>query len=524
MEKNKETVLKTVQQGKDISVLLGNEKWRDNHRDKLEDMFCSRTIERSDSSLPVTEYRIKNKEAIFEFFLLFISGFTASVEVLELVDRYYDRHRMELNQILTPYVEGDMSVVGRALLNHCTLFCMSPCRVFASLVLFGMYLLGEDMEVVLEDYIEEYGLVILDDFFHTTASTTLVYLDTRRDNQQRWLSVEIIEMLLSWLKAGEDDWTASSFIEPILYESWILADNLHDLQCYQEGEYCKDFDEREEMEKMDELTPSVEPLSLFMSEVLRFPNIGECYADFSLLTSAFWAHEKREKGFKPYLCNKYVNFMYQSSWMTYCVSVLLTSIQNYLQYRILLEEEKKEKTVLKEVRQQSDILRIESLEKQVEKKQQVINDFELKKNREMQALQDKISALEEEVLYYKEQQTCEKQLQELEQDAKSDVPYERMVEELNDLNLVVVGGHENWIARMKNVLPLSKFASRKLGDIPQLSSAVDAVFFKFDQSSHVAYFKVKSMCKSCGVPFYYISGTSHKDCIRQMYMQVYYSN
>lgn len=505
-------------------MAAGDERWRCDHRDRLDKMFDIRCVPLNGSGINITEYHVKDKTELLDFFLLYASGFTACDGVRDYVEQYYCDNQDEVNRVLEPYVDGERPQYCLSLLNNHNLFCLAPNRVFCTLVLYGMYLLNVDISVVLKQYINEYGLCVLDAFFHASVTDNFSLMDTDRNDETRQISLEAIEYILIWL-SGDDIWMPAFMVESILCELWSLADNITDLHGYQDSDaYVKDFDLDAEMEKMEDVQSTWDTLTSYMIEVLRLPYVSDCYPDYTTPTLVHWVSNKIQNGFKPHMNSKFINYMYQSTWITYCVNLLVMSIHQFVVFRLYTDEcETEARVVVREIRSQSDVARIEALEKQVEKKQGIINDFEIKKRREMQALEDKVAALEEEILYYKEQQIYAERLENLVQDVNAEVSYEEMLEALQNCNIVVVGGHENWVSRMKNALPLARFGSRKLGDIPQLSSSVDAVFFKFDQSSHVAYFKVKSMCKTCGVPFYYISGTSHKDCVKQMYTQVYYA-
>lgn len=504
------------------AMAFGDELWRRENSAALDAMFETRNRLYEKDSVNITEYRVKDKRAILDFFMFFFSGFTASEDVRIYVENYYSENQEAINEILEPFTDGIKPAYTVALIEHYVLFCLTPQRIFQTLILYGMYLQGVDILAILKNYINEYGLSVMDGFFHCRLPEKLSLFDTSRENDERSVSLDAVERLLIWFRGTQDDWLPAFMIETVLQELW---DNEKDIvsDYYCDGEFDADFDFSNEMDKMDEISVSQDELSCYMSNILKFPFVGDCRPDEETPAMAFWSLSKKNKGFKPHMNSKFVNYMYQATWMTYLISMLVMDVRQYVNCRLYTDEQPETKLVVQEVRSKGDIERIAVLEKQLEKKQDVINEFEIKKRKEIQEMENKISSLEEELLFYKEQQLCGEQLQELEQDVNENVSYEDMLDGLRDCNIVVIGGHESWITRMKSVLPMAKFGTRKVGDIPQLTNSVDAVFFKSDQLSHKMYFKVKSMCKACGVPFYYISGTAHKECVKQMYMQIYFS-
>lgn len=504
-------------------VVSGRTTWREKHKSLLKKQIEMRTIE-SPYNDKLVEYKVKDKKEIFSIFLLFFSGFSASDAVCKLVDKYYREHKVSMDKVLKGVTKGEYPEYVRVLTYSSCLLLLLPKRVLTTLFLYGMYLLNENLHEILLPYVDEYGLAILENQIHVDVPTHICILDTSRENNHRSMSLDGIRAILKWFSIVEgDEWIASIFIDGLYQE--LETPVVEELEKYLDsGEYDKvaltDDDFEIDVTLKKELAVSC------MEEMYSIPKLEQSYFSCSQPELLYWTKKRSDMGYGVKVDSKLINFLYILHWISNYQSHILTSTAEYVSYA--MEDNavtvKEIEYVPQQVRFDSDIQKIETLEKLLADKQKIINDFEIIKLREQNNLQEQLASLEEENRYLKEQLSCEEQLKELEEESQdnTDVSYEDMVRALQSRNLVFVGGHENWIARMKRILPEVKFASRKLHDIPQLSSSVEALFFKFDQSSHKAYYKAKSMCKACDVPFYYISGTDVEECIRQIYVQLCY--
>ncbi len=129
----------------------------------------------------------------------------------------------------------------------------------------------------------------------------------------------------------------------------------------------------------------------------------------------------------------------------------------------------------------------------------------------------------------------EKQLQALEKEnagtsevntSESPLPSnEEILAMLGKEKVIFVGGHENWVKKLKQLLPEWEFVGRR-GNMTTLEglSHADEVFIYTDSLAHSLYNKVISVIKRAEVPYYFVHSLNIDNLIREMYNVRYKQN
>lgn len=96
---------------------------------------------------------------------------------------------------------------------------------------------------------------------------------------------------------------------------------------------------------------------------------------------------------------------------------------------------------------------------------------------------------------------------------------EQMEKELRKKNIVIVGGNQNWVKKIKQRLPDCKFIDR--APSPTTSTNVllkaDLVVFFTDTLSHSSYYRFVGVCLEKNIPFSYLHGVNLESNIRDLY-------
>jgi len=102
---------------------------------------------------------------------------------------------------------------------------------------------------------------------------------------------------------------------------------------------------------------------------------------------------------------------------------------------------------------------------------------------------------------------------------ETSVSTDEMVQELKDANIAIIGGHINWVNKMKALFPNFKYIRTK-----ETSAVSDAVmdnvskaYFFTDTISHASYNRFVTIAIKREIPFGYIHGVNMEKTIRQMY-------
>lgn len=109
----------------------------------------------------------------------------------------------------------------------------------------------------------------------------------------------------------------------------------------------------------------------------------------------------------------------------------------------------------------------------------------------------------------------------LEQEAPeiAEVSLEEMKVAIADKAFVIVGGHVNWVNKLKTEFPKWSYvlpSAYKTVDASSLENK-DMIFFFTDHISHVAYGKVIGIARERKIPFSYLHGVNMEQIIRQIY-------
>ena len=101
-----------------------------------------------------------------------------------------------------------------------------------------------------------------------------------------------------------------------------------------------------------------------------------------------------------------------------------------------------------------------------------------------------------------------------------EVSTDEMIKELNNKKILIVGGHTNWIARMKELFPDWKYINFKstttIND-SVLNESIDHVYFFTDMLKHHVYYRFVGLVKTKGLTFGYLNGSNIDATVKQMY-------
>ena len=100
-----------------------------------------------------------------------------------------------------------------------------------------------------------------------------------------------------------------------------------------------------------------------------------------------------------------------------------------------------------------------------------------------------------------------------------DIPYEAMMEHIADLDIMIVGGNDNWVKKIRNMFPKWRFLS------PNASAAVssmqtakiDKAYFFTDTLGHSQYYKYMQVIRNRQIPFGFIHGVNIQANVQQIY-------
>lgn len=101
-----------------------------------------------------------------------------------------------------------------------------------------------------------------------------------------------------------------------------------------------------------------------------------------------------------------------------------------------------------------------------------------------------------------------------------EISADEMIKELNNKKILIVGGHTNWIARMKELFPDWKYINFKstttIND-SVLNESIDYVYFFTDMLKHHVYYRFVGLVKTKGLTFGYLNGSNIDATVKQMY-------
>lgn len=99
------------------------------------------------------------------------------------------------------------------------------------------------------------------------------------------------------------------------------------------------------------------------------------------------------------------------------------------------------------------------------------------------------------------------------------VSIDEMVTKLKDANIAIIGGHINWINKMKSLFPNFKYIRTKETSAvsDSIMDNVSKAYFFTDTISHVSYNRFVTLAIKRNIPFGYMHGVNMEKTIRQMY-------
>ena len=100
------------------------------------------------------------------------------------------------------------------------------------------------------------------------------------------------------------------------------------------------------------------------------------------------------------------------------------------------------------------------------------------------------------------------------------ISIDEMVNALNSKKILIVGGHTNWISRMKELFPDWKYINFKstttIND-SVLNESIDHVYFFTDVLKHHVYYRFVGLVKTKGLTFGYLNGSNIDATVKQIY-------
>ena len=109
-----------------------------------------------------------------------------------------------------------------------------------------------------------------------------------------------------------------------------------------------------------------------------------------------------------------------------------------------------------------------------------------------------------------------------EEQPESKVSLEEMTESIGKLRVVIIGGHTNWVNKLKNRFPDWVFVSPDASGTPDVDivDKADHVYFFSETISHSAYFRFLNVIRERKVDFGYIHGVNIDKNTRQIYKEL----
>lgn len=157
--------------------------------------------------------------------------------------------------------------------------------------------------------------------------------------------------------------------------------------------------------------------------------------------------------------------------------------------RLIEKEEEQKNRKIEQLEESNNRLieRIQELEKQLQKKENFLEDQN-----------GKISRLE------KEQKRLLEQLEDVRKPMEKEISVEEMAEHINDYQCVIVGGLKSWQEQLKEYIPSARFIeAEELNLNFDFLLSADVIYFNEAVNSHAMYQKIKSKLENSSVPICY---------------------
>ncbi len=102
---------------------------------------------------------------------------------------------------------------------------------------------------------------------------------------------------------------------------------------------------------------------------------------------------------------------------------------------------------------------------------------------------------------------------------EANIPMERMKEILAEKHIVIIGGHSNWVSKMKKEFPRWVFVNPEAGGSTDTNivDKADYVYFFTDTISHSKYYRFMNVVREHKVDFGYIHGVNIEKNIQKIY-------
>ena len=94
-----------------------------------------------------------------------------------------------------------------------------------------------------------------------------------------------------------------------------------------------------------------------------------------------------------------------------------------------------------------------------------------------------------------------------------------MVKVISENKIAIVGGHVNWVNKMKEALPSIKYFSPeiKASASPQALNGFKRVYFFTDTIGHPQYYKFFDLAESSGAEIDFLHGVNISNTIKKIY-------
>ncbi len=102
------------------------------------------------------------------------------------------------------------------------------------------------------------------------------------------------------------------------------------------------------------------------------------------------------------------------------------------------------------------------------------------------------------------------------------VSLEEMEKSIAPRRIVIIGGHDNWVKKMKTKFPDWSFVSREVSGIADKDIVKNAemVYFFSDSLAHSVYYRYMNVVREGKVPFGYIHGVNINRNVEQIYQDI----
>ena len=101
-------------------------------------------------------------------------------------------------------------------------------------------------------------------------------------------------------------------------------------------------------------------------------------------------------------------------------------------------------------------------------------------------------------------------------------PVEKMKKEISALRIIIIGGHTNWVSKLKKEFPNWDFVNPEASGTTAVSiiNNADRVYFFTDTISHTKYYQFMNAIRENKVEFGYIHGVNIEKNIRDIYRDI----